>query len=592
LILCACALRPTLADDAQPIRVTTYIASAQNVLDDLNYMVSELAGEPGIWEEKVYPNIDIFLIGLDFNQPIRFDGYLDPDHDKRNVLMLPLAEGDAKIFLDENLEPIGIFNNRLEADGRPPKGVFWELESDPAAPVFDGWMRSAHGYGFISPVESDLPKTIEAPDATHAHLVERGVDLAIELISPQPNEADRVASFNRIREKILGALEPYDDETAEEFEVRSLIVNQQFERLEVLFTQTNAMSAAWTLNDGMGLLEVLVDPAAGTQLESDFQSSQNRESFFARVPTQENGVLSGRLNMLLSDTLKEHFSTFYTQAIPAVHGQIDEREGYTPEQRQARKDAMGILLQMLADNAADGNVDAFVEISAAGNDQHTMVSGLTFASSDPISELLQAIVKFGEGWTLEENVTTIGNVTVHKLHAGGDYPVSLAEFFGPDGDYYVGVDGTHVWVAAGVNSLDALTTAIGQVTDETREPAPIPLFQLDFQVRPIVKMAHAWEGESAVDLMAFFKKGGFANQTRERENAANTGDDEEEPLTEAFKDFNWQQIMLDTLEGSEARVETTFKFDAEASIIGRTVIETDVLEAVGEIIAEFADEQL
>lgn len=592
VVLILALVSPIAADD-QPTRVTTYIASAENVLDDLEYMVSELAGKPDIWEEKVFPNIDIFLIGLDGTQPIRFDSLLDPATGTRQLLMLPLSGGDAREFLRDNLDPIGIFNApKGPGVGRPPRAVYWQLTSDPAAPVFDGWMRSANGYAYISKEESDLPTTIAPPDASHAQLAATGADLAIQLLTPQPEEADRAAAFEKYRENVVSALEQYDDETAEEFALRSLVVNQQFARLDVLFMQTSELSAMWKLDGGQGQLDVLVDPTENSQLLADFQGSIGLVSHFARVPSQSNAVLSGRLHMQLSETLREQFSSFYTQAIPVVQAQIDEKEEYDAGQSQARKEAIGIILQMLSDNASDGNVDAYIEIAPASAGLHTMVTGLTFRSTDPIGELLQAITGFGAGWTLEENVTTIGNVTVHKLHCGESHPVALTEFFGPENDYYVGVDGTHVWVASGVDSLEALTTAIGQVTDESLTQAHIPLFSLDFQVRPILKMARTWEQESAIDLMAFFKKGGFANQTRERENLGARSEDGEEPLMAAFQDFNWQQIVLDTLEGSEARIKTVFDLDADASLTGQSIIETDVLKAVGMVIAEFADEQL
>lgn len=574
----------------QPTRVITYVASAENVLTDLEYMVSELAGQPDIWEEKVFLNIDVFLIGLDSTQPIRFDSLLDRESGVRSLLMLPLNDPNAREFLKDNLDPIGVFSSPVEQVGRPPRAVFWELTSDPDAPIFDGWMRSANGYGYISKVKDDLPATIAAPASSHQHLVDRGVDLGIQLLTPQEGEADRTGAFERYRENIISGLAAYEDETPEEFALRELVVHQQFERLEVLFMQTSELSALWTLDGGIGQLEVLVAPLEATQLAADFGLSVNRESYFARVPVQENGVLTGRMNMNLSATLREQFSSFYTQAIPVVQAQVDEYEEYDAEQRAARKDAIAVVLQMLADNAADGNIDAFVEISAAAGGKHTMVSGLTFVSSDPVSELLQAIIRFDEGWTLEEGVATVGNVTIHKLHAGEGYPQALVDFFGSDGDYYVGVDGVHVWVAAGVDSLAAMTQAIEQASDETREPVHIPTFQLDLQAHPMLKLTHAWAQESAIDLMTFFKKGGFANQTRERETA--TRNDGEEPLAAAFKDFDWQSIVLETLEGSEARIETLYDLDAEGNLNGLTVIETEVLKAVGMVIAEFADEQL
>jgi hypothetical protein len=588
--MCLAAAPPAAADD-QPTRVTVYIASADNVLSDIQYMVSDLAGQPDVWADKVAPNIEIFLIGLDRSLPVRFDALMSGPDGNRSLLMIPLTGGDAREFLRDNMRPIGVFNTPKGAPvGRPPRSVFWQLTSDPAAPVFDGWMRAAHTYGYISSVESDLPEDIAPPDASHAHLAAGGYDLAAQLLSPQEGEADRAAAFEQYRARVVDALAKYDDETAEEFEVRKLIVEQQFERLEFLFMQTDEIGAYWTLDGGQGQLDLVVDPTAGTQMESDFQASANRESFFARVPINANSVVTGRLNMNLSETLKEHFSTFYTAAIPAIEGQIDASESYTPAQAQARKAAVGTVFHMLADHAAEGTVDAFIEINAAAGGKHTMVAGMTFASTDPISDLLHQMLEFGEGWSLEENVETIGNVSVHKMTAGGGHPESLAEFFGSDAVYYVGVDGTHLWMSAGVDSLQALTTAIGQVTDESLEPPHIPMIQLDFQVRPILQLAYGWERETALDMMAFFKKGGFTNQTRERQNATNA--DGEEPLMAAFHDFNWQQLIIDTMAGSQARIETMFDLDAEGDMTGHVLIENDVLKAAGTVIAEFADEQL
>ncbi|MEZ6050827.1 MAG: hypothetical protein R3C02_05460 [Planctomycetaceae bacterium] len=61
----------TNAEDKPRLKIV--MASPQGFLDDLEYLVVDLAEEKKQWDDNIYPSLDIFLIGVERTAPLRFD---------------------------------------------------------------------------------------------------------------------------------------------------------------------------------------------------------------------------------------------------------------------------------------------------------------------------------------------------------------------------------------------------------------------------------------------------------------------------------------------------------------------------------------
>ena len=153
-IFCSLIATSVIADDSET-RIVVGMRSAKAVIDELEYMVSELAGRVDSYENNIFPNIDIFLIGVDTEKPIRFDPIFSEKHGMELQPIIPILDLDE--FLEDNLDPIGIIPER----DRRVKDLY-ELTGT----VFEGWLRVLKDpeYVVIFPRKEAIPKGMDHPE--------------------------------------------------------------------------------------------------------------------------------------------------------------------------------------------------------------------------------------------------------------------------------------------------------------------------------------------------------------------------------------------------------------------------------------------
>ncbi|MFG0297465.1 MAG: hypothetical protein ACF8PG_16275, partial [Maioricimonas sp. JB045] len=100
LVMALHAVSARADDGAQPARIVTMLESADRLIADLNFIVVDLAKESQQWENNIFPNIDIFLIGVDPALPVGFDVLFDADTGIRYQPQIPVT--DMKSFIQDN----------------------------------------------------------------------------------------------------------------------------------------------------------------------------------------------------------------------------------------------------------------------------------------------------------------------------------------------------------------------------------------------------------------------------------------------------------------------------------------------------------
>ena len=90
---------PQVLAEENESRVVAGMRSANVVIEELEHMVADLAGREESWENNIFPNIDIFLIGVDTEQPIRFDPIFSEQHGMELQPIIPLLDLDDRVFV-------------------------------------------------------------------------------------------------------------------------------------------------------------------------------------------------------------------------------------------------------------------------------------------------------------------------------------------------------------------------------------------------------------------------------------------------------------------------------------------------------------
>jgi hypothetical protein len=166
-------------------RLVMGMGSAEKVLSSLEYLVDKLAGKNRAWINNIQPNLEIFLIGVSTELPVRFDMILDPKHGGQMQTIVPIA--DLNEFLADNLEPIDIIAEQDRKDRN-----LYELTGT----VYEGWLRylpKPTPYAIFFPQKEALPKDMPHPEVQHQDLAENVAFLWQK--NSAEHSADRIASF-------------------------------------------------------------------------------------------------------------------------------------------------------------------------------------------------------------------------------------------------------------------------------------------------------------------------------------------------------------------------------------------------------------
>ncbi len=593
LVLCALLLvcgrlAPAAGGEAPPTRVVIVVGSSNAILADVEYMVSDLGGDPDGWQDKVFPNIDIFLYGVDRSKPIRFDQMIDAKSGQRTLFMVPLVEKTGlNEFIKDNLDPIGIVAKPVKRGDK----TYYQLGTGKPGDVYNGWMRVAKDYAYISSQDYDVPAGIAAPDASHKLLLDAGYDLAVQLSNADTTLDQRQASFAKFRENTLAGVKKRLNETKEAFALREKNSQQSLETMERLFVESSELTIGWTTDskksEGRGHLGL--SAVAGTALETTLKAQAVKPGYFQNIKSADNAVLSGRLNFTLDDLLKKQFRETYELSHPVNHQKIDATEGLTDRQKEARKAINDHLFAMLDSGLELGAWDGVVEVTPQESGTHHFLFGIRSVDGTKATEIVSLLPDAKQGWKAELDVDSEGEVKIHKLTITEGYPKALQDFFGQSGEFFIGAGPEAVWISGGDNALQVMKDGIKAVATPAEKPDPV-IARLDLKLLPVLQVFKGLRDEGVLDLM---KK---LQASAPEDEPAKEGDAEqpEKPGSETAKmlqDFEWREAAIEALTGTNDKLHMHLE-RKEDHLEGTTTTAEGLLKMLGVLIAKFAKENL
>lgn len=596
LFLVCGRLAPAAGGEAPPTRVVIVVSSADAFLADVEHMVSDLGGDPKGWEKNVFPNIDIFLYGVDRGKPIRFDQVIDAQSGQRTLFMVPLVDKTGlNDFIKDNLDPIGIVAKPVKRGDK----TYYQLGTGKPEDVYSGWMRVAHDYAHISSQDYDVPAGIAAPDVSHKLLMDAGYDLAVQLSNADTTLDQRQASFAKFRENTLAGVKKRLNETKEAFALREKNSQQQLETMERLFVESSELTIGWTTDgkkntggkegearkqsEGRGHLAL--SAVAGTALETTLKAQAVKPGYFQNIKSADNAVLSGRLNFTLDDLLKKQFSESYELSHPVNHQKIDATEGLTDTQKAARKEINDYLFAMLDAGLELGAVDGVVEVTPQESGTHAFLFGIRSADGTKATEIVSLLPDAKQGWKTELDVDSEGEVKIHKLTITEAYPKALQDFFGQSGEFYVGTGPEAVWISGGENALQAMKDGINAVATPAEKPDPV-IARLDLKLLPVLQVFKGLRDEGVLDLMQKLQA-----KSPEEEPAEEGAEKPGSETAKMLQDFEWREAAIEALTGANDKLHMHLE-RVEDHLEGTTTTAEGLLKMLGVLIAKFAKENL
>jgi hypothetical protein len=587
LVLCGLLADPGIAQSGnpqgpRPTRLVSGIPSANLLLQDLEWLVSDLAGERTTWEETLAPTADVFLMGVDPDRPLGTDIVFDRTGGQRKQFQIPLA--DLKDFRDENLEPIDIQSRRRQTD-------YYSLHSDSLN--YDGWMRIVDDYASISKLDVDVPAGMPSPQKALDALLGRGnYDAAASVHNDSEGMADRTEAFRELRENMLAGIARRPTETPEAFELRKRLAHHQVQRLERLFVQGQSLVAGWITDAEKGDAhgEALLSGLPGTDLAQAISKFGASASYFGVVPTREDYLVHGRMNLPIDQNLQTQVDEFYELVAPVWKQRIDGDADLSATQKAARHKICDLGLEMLHEGRALAALDACIEITPTEQGTNILLAGIRTADGTKAVEILKLIPDAIGDLALELNIETVGEASLHRFRLTGKPPAALEKFYGKEHEIYVATHRDAVWLAAGEGALDQLKQSLNLVATTRSEPTGDVIIG-KARLGPMLTHLDELAVETGFSLEKFLGRpiGPVQSNTGA---GSGDGDRKDRKPGQALASVDWRNIALPILRASpQDRFMLSVRQD-DGVIHADTHVENGVLKAAGKVIAKVAEERL
>lgn len=579
-------MTPALADDDE-IRIVAGLGSADTIIGDLEFMIAELAQRKQSFEDNVFPNIDIFLIGIDPELPIRFDSLFRAEHGMELQARIPFT--DINDFLQDNLDPIGIIPKR---DRRDPN--LYELTGT----VYTGWLRALQdpNYAVFAKRKEDIPKGMKHPALQHAELVKRGYSMFAHLDNTRSDLKTRQAAFEKMRKAAIEKIQKRPDETQTAFNLRKALTDHAYMVLQQWFVESSGFTAGGQLDKDKAAVvsEFSFGAIAETELAQQVQRVREEASYFAAIEDRDDALMQLRVNFKFDESQGQSLRDVYKLSAVVTAEQIAKDDEATEEQKAARTRAADLLHEVLAASSEFGTIDSAIDILPSG-DANVFVMGVRASGQQQILEIIKQLPGTAVGWSLEQDVAEAEGVKIHRLDVGENSSESLAELFGPQHHLvYLAASEQAFWLAFGTDSESVLKERIAKVRTSDAPESDLTVFRLTAQMAPLARSANALLNDES-SVFGVFLSARKAELQARRDSQKEGEREESRPAREAassFLTFEWIDEVLDQMDGEDDTLQLSLLADEPDRLTGSGVANRGILKVIGILIANFADENL
>ena len=552
--LCFAADRPVAAQlaegDAPEIRGV--LVNSDAVLDRLQMVLGLTTPEEQKQHDTLKDFIEVFLIGVDRTKPVRLD-VLTGGEETTSRLDVPIDQrpGEFANVWKLNLVPLGIPVREFVLQ----PGLY-KLGGSPAD-AFTGFMiydaKERGGYATIVEDAKFLPgKNAPAPPQGVQALLGAGFDAAVHLTNKPGGVDARHEHFAKEREKVLDKLKKDVDESASDFELRKFAAGVQFDQSQRIYAEAKDLLVGLKVSPqpAQATASVRLEPLPGTQLAGAVELLGTKASRFAGIPRGEGDATSGRVNFPFDEFRKKNFLALSQKIRETELEEIETEEDRTPEQKQATREFLTGLFDLLDEGIEAGILDGFLEMAKGDDGKYNVVGGLKSPDATKWVPVLSLIPKLNGGAGFKQEVGEHAGFAIHEIAFNKEEHPDFLELFGSE-RLLIATGPDALWYAAGPKADELLRQSIDQAASEG-EPSPEVV---------------SFRGELLPGLRILHRRLGSVGHEKIRNLAI-----------QAFQEG-----------GGRITAEVVRK---GAAIDGELVLGTDLLRFIGKALADFSKENL
>ena len=353
--------------------------------------------------------------------------------------------------------------------------------------------------------------------------------------------------------ELLAAVKKKEGESDDDFAMRKLLLELQFEEAERFYAEAEELEVGWKMNLAKmtGRVDLNLSAIKDTSLAKSIELLGVKPSHFAGIPRSENAILSLRVNHPLDDMRKKNGLRFFTAMYNRQLAKIKADTRRSADEKKAAKQAADLVFGILRANLEAGIFDIFAEVHPNAGKQ-TALSGFATVDGTKMVDVLKLFPKTHKGAAVKLDIAKQGTVRIHKVTIKPTKDAIFDTFVGGD-SVYIGTSKGAVWFAAGPKALLELTTAIKSKDDPPKFKAEDPFVDVYVKVGSWLDFLDKLQGGKADPALSKLAH-------------------------DAFKP------------GKDAlTLQLRRKKDR---IVGNMDIQTDVLRFVGAMIADFSEKNL
>ncbi|WP_437185719.1 hypothetical protein SH668x_002834 [Planctomicrobium sp. SH668] len=573
------------AEQAPQARVAAGIGTADKVLDLLDYLVVKLANKQDTWKKLIQPNLEIFLIGVSTDQPVRFDMVFDEKNGMQTQAIIPIT--DMKDFIENNLIPIGIDVTQDKKDR-----TLYELTGQ----VYEGWMRylsKAPAYAVFFGQKEALPADLAHPSEVHKTFTDREAIAFVAIDNDEEHVKERAAAFQIYRDKAAEKFKKLSTETKEEFEFRKQSRSQLMNLLQLWVSEIDTAELVATLDKSKGELPASSSLTAipGTSLAQDLAALKANGSRFSGIEVPADAILSVRVNLPVNQGQIEGAKKTYSMMLPMLRNRIAKATKPTDAEKVAIEEIATTLVDVLTENlTSQKSLDGFLDVYPSG-DKHTIIMGVSATGGAKFNEMLAKVPGAQSGWAVEFNKEKVRETNIHRVTFGKTPPKSLSDFYGGSNEAWIAVSDNSVWLAGGAGSLEALKSAIEKAAEVS--PANGVLATVKLRGYRVLQNIDAMQNDPDLELLNQINiKGRRKERVETRKAAEPTGNRPGDKAGSNLASFVWVPTALTALQGQPDELTLEIKLNDKDELIGSSNAQSGILKAFGALVAKFAEENL
>ncbi|MCH7686434.1 MAG: hypothetical protein IH899_07105, partial [Planctomycetes bacterium] len=486
LMISAVCVASAEAQKKSAPEVNMVLKSSDELLNDLKFILSLTEKESQKQWNVLKDYLNIFLIDINKNKPIRIDVIAGGDNTYYRFAFPVL---NLYKFRKNTLEAFGIDTRAVRnkrQNNNKKKGPVTLYRCFPKE-FFDGYLRYIHNYAIFGEKLLHIPRTLPDPTKSIAGLVEK-FDLGLRIKNPDKGLDDRKQWFDDQRKELLAVVKSKDGESTDDYTLRKLIYEQQLEEFGRFYVEASEVTIGWNtdVQKKEGRLEFDISAIGETSLEKSFDLLGQKPSYFANIPSSAESIFSGRFNLPLDDLRKENVLEFAKIMKTRAEKDIDADDGRDADQKENSKKVVGLLYDLITKNAKAGLFDGFIEVRLNQSGNKTTVGGFRTEQGTVLVDLLKLLSKSKKDRNATLDVEQEGEISIHKLTIPAKDHEFLAYFI-EDDTAYIGTSKESVWFAAGEDALEELKAAIQKVGEPNTGKATDPFVSVSISLKPWIE---------------------------------------------------------------------------------------------------------